>query len=180
MDTLKYSGKAKVTIYRNGTKIGGSTTHNEGTLTLFRFFADCLCANYDERNAPTYMRVDSKDPNNLLPSAPLTQKNVQTVESYPTTMLQSTLKFSNARPKEGKGVIDTIQLLNSEKVEMAYITLSTPVELASTEYSAVVQWYLRVDNFGESSEGVWSTLLNNSSFVEFAEKNGYTVTKKGE
>lgn len=174
MDTLKYLGKAKVTIYRNGTKIGGTVIHNEGTLTLFRFFADCLCSTYDERNAPTYMRVDSKDSNKFLPSAPLTQKNVQTVESYPTAMLQSTLKFSNSR----EGIIDTIQLLNSEKNVMASIKLSPEITLASSEYSAVVQWYLRVDNFGESSESAWGTLLNNSNFVEFAEKNGYTITKK--
>lgn len=145
MDTLKYSGKVKVTVYKNGKKIRKSVTHNAGALPLFRFFADCLCSNYDVRNAPTYMRV--KDSGNTpLPAAPLTQKNVQLIDGYPTSMLQSTLKYSNTK----QGTIDNVQLLNSGKEEMATITVDPAVILESTEYSAVIQWYLRVDNYGEN------------------------------
>ena len=166
MDTLKYSGKVKITVYKNGKKIGKSTTHNTGAAPLFRFFADCLCSAYDERNAPAYMRVDSGTLDVTLPAAPLTQRNPQSVNGYPTAMLQSTLKYSNTN----LGKIDTVQLLNSGKEVMATVEVKPGVTLNSAEYSAVIQWYLRVDNVGESG--------NASSLIRAMEDLGYTVTKK--
>lgn len=166
MDTLKYSGKVKITVYKNGKKIGKSTTHNTGALPLFRFFADCLCSAYDERNAPAYMRVDSGTSEVTLPAAPLTQRNPQLINGYPTAMLQSTLKYSNT----SLGKINTVQLLNSGKEVMATVEVEPGVILNSAEYSAVIQWYLRVDNAGESD--------NVSNLIRVMEDLGYTVTKK--
>ena len=166
MDTLKYSGKVKITVYKNGKKIGKSTTHNTGYTPLFRFFADCLCSAYDERNAPAYMRVDSGTQSVTLPAAPLTQRNPQLIDGYPTAMLQSTLKYSNTN----LGKIDVVQLLNSGKEVMATVEVKPEVVLNSTEYSAVIQWYLRVDNAGESGDV--------QSLIKVMEDSGYTVKKE--
>lgn len=166
MDTLKYSGKVKITVYKNGKKIGKSATHNTGALPLFRFFADCLCSAYDERNAPAYMRVDSGTSGVTLPAAPLTQRNPQLINGYPAAMLQSTLKYSNTN----LGKIDTVQLLNSGKEVMATVEVKPEVVLNSTEYSAVIQWYLRVDNAGEVD--------NLPELIRVVKNSGYTVQKE--